>query len=222
MAEQLRPVLDRRVQFDERSKQFPIKAVLPSQTPRSYSWRTNAWLDQGSEGACVGFGWSHYLASRPKEEPNITNSFAVKLYTDAKKVDEWPGENYDGTSVIAGAKVTKTDAYIKEYRWAFGLDDVILTLGRVSPVVLGINWYDDMFNPDPKTGIITVTGALAGGHCIVANGVNISKKLVRLHNSWGKGWGKSGECYISFADLDKLLKQDGEACVPLTKVLKSN
>jgi len=170
----------------------------------------------------VGFGWSHFLAGRPKEEPNITNSFAQKLYNDAKKVDEWPGEDYDGTSVLAGAKTTLSDSYIKEYRWSFSFDDLILTLGHVSPVVLGIDWYEDMFNPDPKTGIITATGSLAGGHCILANGVNIKKKLVRLHNSWGKDWGKNGECYISFDDLQTLLSQDGEGCVPLNKVLKSS
>lgn len=219
MASQLKPKLDRRVEFDERSKSFGITPLLPSTTLRAYSWACPAHLDQGSEGACVGFGWSHWLAARPKEEHNITNTSAQALYNLAKTLDEWPGTNYDGTSVIGGAKAVTQNGYIKEYRWAFGIDEVLQTLAHIGPVVLGLNWYDNMFNPD-KNGVIKVSGNLAGGHCILANGINPTKKLVRLHNSWGSSWGKSGECYISFDDLDKLLKEQGEACIPMGKVLK--
>lgn len=225
--------LDRVVQFDERSRLFPVSAVLPPKNPRSYTWGNTLYLDQGNEGACVGFGWTHELAARPVVINGLDNNFARNaVYKEAQKVDEWPGENYEGTSVIAGAKVIQSLGYIKEYRWAFGLQDVVMTLGYAGPVVLGINWYNAMFKPDAD-GFIHYGGGLAGGHCILARGVHLVKKdrklpqtfdnldldksYVLLHNSWSAIWGIGGCAKLSLADLDALLKEDGEACVPLRR-----
>jgi hypothetical protein len=62
-------------------------------------------LDQGKEGACVGFAWSHELAAYPVRV-EVDDEFArSKIYAEAQKIDEWPGEAYHGTSVLAGAKV---------------------------------------------------------------------------------------------------------------------
>ena len=70
MSPQSRPtprVFDRLVQFDERSRAFPIRALIDADAkPRSYTWQCPVWLDQGTEGACVGFGVSHEAAARPE------------------------------------------------------------------------------------------------------------------------------------------------------------
>jgi hypothetical protein len=205
--------LDRVVQFDERSRNYPIRALVAGKPPRTRQWHCNAWLDQGSEGACVGFGWSHEFAATPAVNA-VTNATAQKLYKQAQTLDEWAGEDYSGTSVIAGAKAAVADGYMREYRWAFGIDDVILALSHAGPVVLGLNWYSGMFDPDAN-GLITPSGNIAGGHCILALGYDSKKQLIRLHNSWGKDWGIDGECYISVNDLSTLLKDSGEACVPV-------
>ena len=115
------PRLDRIVQFDEESREYPIRALVPTASkPRSYTWRCDAWLDQGYEGACVGFSFSHELAARPSVVKNTSYNSGIWVYNQARMVDEWPGENYDGTSVLAGAKVLTANGYFKEYRWAFG------------------------------------------------------------------------------------------------------
>ncbi len=75
-----------------------------------------------------------------------------------------------------------------------------------------------MFTPD-SSNIIHVGGNLAGGHAILVNGVNIKNKLFRLHNSWGNHWGNNGEARISFADMDRLLHERGEACIPMRRGL---
>lgn len=204
-----------------------VRAHLPSlryligdllRTPRmqSYTWRCEPRLDQGDEGACVGFGWEHEKAARPVIVASASTEGARATYHEAQTVDEWPGEDYDGTSVLAGAKVVKAHGFMQEYRWALTLEDLMLTIGNYGPVVLGVNWYSGMFNPDDK-GYIHVSGWLAGGHCILANGVNLKGRYFRLHNSWGPTWGVNGECFISFEDVERLLAEQGEACVPIRR-----
>jgi hypothetical protein len=201
-------------------------------------WPCDTVLDQGQEGACVGFGWSAELAARPKVV-EVDDEFARLLYHRAQQLDEWTGENYSGTSVLAGAKAVQehTNAsglpLIGEYRWAMGAEEAIRTLAYHGPIVLGITWYDNMYEPD-ENNYIHVSGEVAGGHCILMNGVrltledenlpatwdNIDKdhSRVRLHNSWGTDWGIDGEAFLTVADLVKLLdEQDGEACVPMRR-----
>lgn len=209
-------MLDRVVHFDERSRNYPIRELLATAAPRSYTWACKPHLNQGSEGACVGFAWAHELAARPVVVPNVDNTAALKVYHEAQTLDEWPGEDYDGTSVLAGAKAVQADGYMPEYRWAFSLDDLILAIGNHGPAVLGINWYNDMFNPS-LMGWVKPTGGIAGGHAILARGVNIKKRYVTLRNSWGISWGCLGDCKISFDDLEFLLNDNGEACIPVQR-----
>ena len=216
-----RPKLDRVVHFDEESRKFPITAIVPPK-PRSYTWRCDTWLDQGQEGACVGFSWAHELAGKPKPVKDVTNILAQAIYQDAQKNDEWPGENYEGSSVLGGAKAVQAMGYIGEYRWAFGLDDLILALGHAGPAVLGINWYEGMFTPDADGFVRPGNSAIAGGHAILAIGVSVKGKYVKLHNSWGRDWGHNGEAKITFEDLDRLLHEQGEACVPVSRFLVPN
>jgi hypothetical protein len=214
------PRLGRIPEFDKRSLEYPIRAlVLAEQAskPRSYTWRVNKWLDQGMEGACVGFSWTHELAARPMVVSDVDNLYARGIYKEAQKVDEWPGEDYEGTSVLAGAKVVQKLGHMEEYRWAFGLNDLILAVGYKGPAVLGINWYEPMFSPDEK-GFIHVDGGLAGGHAILCYRVNVKQKFFGLWNSWGDSWGLNGACLVSFDDMERLLSEDGEACIPVHRL----
>lgn len=230
-------VVDRLRQFDERSRAFAAVSPTDTRDFRSYTWACDTYNDQGQEGACVGFAWSHELAGRPKVIPTDA-AYALKVYRRARQLDPWPGEDYSGTSVLAGVKAVQEilnqygKALITEYRWAFGIQDVLRILGYQGPVVLGIDWYEDMYYPDAKN-FIRPTGQLAGGHAILANGVKIVKRdsalpaswdnvdmdksYVRLHNSWGTGYGAGGDAFITVRDLDTLLRNGGEACVPVVR-----
>jgi len=147
---------------------------------------------------------------------NLTEQSATDIYRKARTLDEWPGEDYEGTSVIAGAKACKQLGMIKAYRWAFGLDDLRLALGYKGPAVLGINWYEGMMSPDAD-GYIKPTGSLLGGHAILAFSVNERLKRISLWNSWGATFGHNGTCHVSFYDMEKLLAEQGEACVPVIR-----
>ncbi len=208
---------DRRVQFDERSRNFPVRALLAAAVkPRSYTWPCPVQLDQGSEGACVGFSVSHEAAAKPVCIPAVTDATARALYQRARYLDEWPGEDYEGTSVLAGVKAGNEFGWYPEYRWAFGLDDLILAVGHKGPAVLGVNWHEGQMDADDR-GFIHVTGPVVGGHAILCRGVNVKSKYFTLRNSWGSGWGLNGDCRISFEGMDKLLRADGEACIPVRR-----
>ncbi len=217
--------LGRRVDFDDRSRNYPIRMLVEPKPLRSYTWSCGQWLNQGAEGSCVGHAWAHDLIARPAVVGNITQPFARnKIYWEAQKIDPWPGGAYpgaspfyEGTSVLAGAKVVLRMGAMKEYRWAFGLNDLLLAIGYAGPAVLGLNWYEGMMTTD-ASGFVRPTGSLVGGHAILANGVSITKRLVRLHNSWGKRWGQAGDAFITFSDLERLLHEEGEACIPVNRL----
>lgn len=220
--------LDRVPLFDEASRNYPIMeapVVRRATAPRSYTWSLTSTLDQGAEGACVGFGWSHELMARPAEVAGITNSYARNLYFEVQRRDPWPGGAYpgaepfyEGTAVLTGAQYVYSLGAMDEYRWSFSIEDLVMAVGYAGPAVLGINWYEGMFWPN-RSGVIRPTGEWVGGHCILCRGVSVSKRTFLLHNSWGPGWGKSGTCLISFDDLGMLLAQSGEACIPIGRHL---
>jgi hypothetical protein len=200
----------RYVDFDPKSRQYPMVLAIPSTKHRSYTWRCNTYLDQGNEGSCVGFGIAHELAARPAEVKGMDGSYAREIYFKAQKIDPWEGENYEGTSVLAGAKIAKDMGWFEEYRWVFGINTLILGVGHNGPALLGLAWFEGMIEPD-EDGYIYADGNYLGGHCILCNAVDIKEKRFTLHNSWGVGWGLGGECYISFDDMEKLLYMEGEA-----------
>lgn len=108
--------------------------------------------------------------------------------------------------------------YIAEYRWAFGLEDLVLAVGTVGPAVLGINWYEGMYDVHP-CGFLHVTGEIAGGHAILCKGVNIKERYFLMHNSWGTGWGLGGNGKISWDEMERLLHEQGEAVIPMTRAV---
>lgn len=225
------PRLDRLPQFDERSRGFPIAAAVPK-TLRGRTWPCSAYLDQGSEGACVGFAWAHELVAWPRVFRQDAAS-ARWWYHEAQKIDEWEGGSYpgaspayEGTSVLAGAKVVQSQGHMAEYRWAFSIDEVLRAISHEGPVVFGIPWRDSMFDTRPD-GLLDCSGDLeAGGHAILGRGLllkprlaGVAEPVVRLRNSWGRGWGVDGDAFIRVSDLEDLLRGWGECCVPLDRRL---
>jgi hypothetical protein len=225
------PRLDWVPRKDEASRGFGVVAKLEEQAKpqvrRSRSWKGGVVTDQGREGACVGHGYTGFLNAMTQQRRIAqATPYAFDLYHRIQHRDPWAGcsmgrrcpiqpsgEQYDGTSTLDGAKELKDRGEISEYRWAFGLEQVILALGNVGPVVLGIPWYDSMY--DAPNGELKVSGSKVGGHCILARGVSVTKGYVILRNSWGPDWGLGGDARISFDDLGRLLADDGEAVVPI-------
>jgi hypothetical protein len=223
------PRLDWRPFHDPRSKAFPVRdALWPFGDPRERMWSPGpAVLDQGREGACVGFAWAAELAASPFRTPGIDDAFAHDLYQEAQVRDEWPGEDYEGTSVLAGAKAAQARGYIGGYRWAFSIDELRDAVINLGPAVIGIPWRDGMYDTRPS-GLLDVTGRIVGGHAILVRGYHPRMRIrgegwfrrhdvFVLRNSWGEGYGKHGDAYVRTEDLAALLANEGEACIPLSR-----
>ena len=217
--------LDRLEQFDEKSKNFRIGDVHTATKPlRSYTWRCDQWYDQGREGACVAYSLGHEASSRPAEVTHLTDPFLKQqVYWEAQKIDPWPGgeypgatPNYGGTSVLAGIKVLYKKLFFKEYRWAMDFRELLVGIGYNGPAVLGVPWYEGMYRPNAD-GYIKPTGRVMGGHAILARAINVKTKTVTLRNSWGKGWGHTGDCYISFDDLETVVRDRADMAFMLKR-----
>jgi hypothetical protein len=224
--------LDRIPSADRRTLNYPVSDALSAdqQTPINRDWLfpdNTTVLNQEREGACVGAGITHELMCFPVPIPNLDMTFArEKIYWVAQETDPWPGgsypgatPNYEGTGVLYGVQAAVNLGYYQQYRWATSEKDMALALGYLGPAIIGVDWYEGMFDPDDN-GFIHVRGNKMGGHCCLVTGINIDTPTGRtsrisapgyytIHNSWGSEWGDNGNCKISRADMKKLLNNNG-------------
>lgn len=204
---------------DPRDANYPMRALLtiPPTLKTRYWWAGGAWLDQGATGTCVGHGWAHWIEDGPRTWPGTVDPYAI--YLAACMRDTFVGNdngdlNY-GTSVRAGAEAVVAMGRASEYRWAWDVPTIVDAILTKGPVVVGTNWYSSMMMLDE--GFLEVYGGIAGGHCYVLNGVSTVKGIVRVKNSWGRGWGNKGHAYLSLEDLERLIGEDGEACMAVER-----
>lgn len=219
------PRLGRVYDPDERDRAYPMASVVPAATERTwrYHWADGWWGDQGQTPRCVAYAWLHKIADGPRttrRTPHVTSTPAMgprELYCAAQVLDPWRGDctdpRYEGTSVRAGAKALVDAGVLTGYRWAWDADTVVRALLEVGPVVVGTVWPVGMMRPDER-GFVHATGPSAGGHAYVLNGVNVDRGVVRVKNSWGRGWGRRGHAWLEIDDLATLLADRGEACLP--------
>jgi hypothetical protein len=154
---------------------------------------SKAWYefyDQGSEGACVG-----YSLCRKMTHLNRKRYSGLSLYHEAQKIDEWAGENYDGTSVRAGCD------YLRHYG-LFRVRSGRETGPHLSDGILVNRW---------ATSIAEIAACLSpqdSGRRVLDQG------YVTWANSWG--WDYPYEVKIALEDLEVLIfHQDGE-CTMVT------
>lgn len=191
------------------ARALDVNPLQRAERPRYVMYPGGVRYDQGTEGACVGFTISGWCSAWDYNHIKRRSEYQAQwLYKTAKDYDEWPGNEYEGTSVNAGLSVLRnfgvprlknpgTRIFIDEYRWASSIDDVLDHIAFVGPVVFGTAWYTNFDTPvkhplGKKQGYFIGEpddlGSVRGGHSIMANGYyrdENGKEYVRFQNSWG-------------------------------------
>lgn len=206
---------------DPRDENYPVSTVIRSGLPEvdKKRWWADGWHgDQGRTPFCVVYAWSHWFEDGPVIQDVILGRqkpiFPLKeFYDEAQLRDDINRSNYEGTTVRAGAKILHKLGIVEEYRWAFTIDEVIKCVSYLGPMVVGTNWYEQMFTPTSGRHILRPRGRNRGGHAYVINGIDHHNELFRIKNSWGRSWGDDGHAFIRFNEFERLLLERGEACV---------
>ena len=208
--------LGRLLAEDQNDTKHLMASHVPSVSDRIWRyWFGKEWYDQGGTSQCVVHAWEHYSSGNPHSHralPKPVTGNLTEAYGWCQRNDEWPGEDYDGTSVRAGAKYLQSRGLISEYTWAWELDPIVYAILEVGPVVVGTNWYESMFWPDSR-GNVTLSGNVVGGHAWLVDGINTERRMFRAKNSWGRQWGFNGFFYLPFDVMQRLIREDGEACL---------
>lgn len=187
-------------------------------------------LDQGTEGACTGFGLAavaNYLLSGRGRRPLADEVSAWMLYSMAKRYDEWPGEDYSGSSARGAVKGWHKHGVCALPLWqASGaitdLNEQIAAdaIGRPLGAYFRVNHKDlvGMHAALAEVGILYATAHVhkgwqrvrtgdkdikylpdvIGGHAFAI--VGYDRNGFWIQNSWGPDWGSGGLARLSYDD----------------------
>lgn len=233
--------LGRHVEHDPRSLAY-AHGVLPKSQIKSVEWtRRIPILDQGNLGSCTGNAATGALGTDSAGRTATTSvtisaagaaashglftagvhvldeDFAVALYSLASVLDGVSGQyppTDTGSTGIGVAKALKALGLASGYTHAFSIDALNSAL-QTGPVLIGINWYNSMFDPKGDGQIVVdTTSGLAGGHELELDTYDASTGEYKVPNSWDTSWGVDGCGYFTTAALTTLLAQQGDVTVP--------
>jgi len=205
-----------------------MRALAGKPTPRKRQYTEGPILNQGMKPHCVTFSGLGFQNAAPMMRSDGFET--TKAYDWCQRNDEWPGENYDGTSVRALMKFLQEFGYISNYVWGQSPQEAIEWMnGGYGTVIIGTYWYPQMDNVDSK-GFIQFPGALAtpiGGHAYRVNWYDKEKGGLLIVNSWGHNWGMqrrngdlTGTAYMRIDDFARLLREDGEIAAATQQRIK--
>lgn len=121
-------------------------------------------------------------------------------------------ESFDTTTfkeILSSASKNRLDDFI-ELGKNNVIDKIKYAITSKFPVIIGISDFKDIeTNLGNDIWIPEVINFTLNGHAmsIVSYDDNKNGGSFELMNSWGNKWGKSGYCWVRYADLEKLLVQ---------------
>jgi hypothetical protein len=226
--------LGRNLWLDARSLAYMVenRADTMSRGLTNRQWeRIIPILDQGSLGSCCGNAGTGALGTQPfydrvgktvfgnAADAAALENFAVRLYSDATKIDPYPGTYQPtdtGSSGLAICQVLRNRKTISGYRWARTAQG-FLQLLQAGPVLMGMAWMNAFFNPD-RNGFIDSdphwpTSGLAGGHEVEVIGVELDGRdlfnsVITFCNSWTAQWGDAGRFRMRLRTYEALTEVD--------------
>jgi len=201
-----------------------IKAAVQPK-PRKQPYHLGPVLDQGQTPQCVGYSFRSFLEAAPVMSKTGTSPTATECYQSAQRFDEWPNEDYEGSSVRGMCKAAMAGGLISGYTWALTLDEAVKwIIGGYGTLLIGSNWYSEMSDVDANGVMREPASSMStpiGGHAWHLVWIDQKKQLFEMKNSWNHEFGKldkngepSGLAYITPRLLQRLLDEDGEIAGP--------
>jgi hypothetical protein len=186
-------------------------------------------LDQGSEGACTGFGLAtvaHYLLRTHRVGRDATVVSPYMFYDLARRYDEWAGENYEGSSCRGAMKGWYKHGACAQPLWPKTEAGAVLDNRRVEDAArrpLGAYFRVNhkslvaMHSAITEAGILYASSRVhAGWQAVARDGmIRFSETSIGGHafaivaydadgfwiqNSWGPSWGKQGFGHVTYDD----------------------
>jgi len=217
------------VDFRDRLYEPTLVEVPTRMPPDAYRKRRIPILDQGTEGACTGFGLAtvvHFLLRNRKASPHDGERVSPwMLYAMAKRYDEWPGEGYEGSSARGAVKGWHRHGVCAEKLWAANgaqrLTDerAADAIHRPLGAYLRVNHRDlvAMHAAIAEAGILYASATVhAGWDDVGPSGVipirgqklgghafaiiGYDERGLWIQNSWGAKWGKRGLALVRYDD----------------------
>jgi hypothetical protein len=188
-------------------------------TRRARYWNSRGpRLDQGAEGAAVGFAWAIWATDRGVRlaDGAFDEAWARALYGESQKlagIDDAAGGSY----VWAGERALRDRGLIAESFACPDRDSIVAALLERGLLIAGVTWMVGMDEPVWVNGRCVCRvekDTPRGGHAIVLNGVDLDLEIdgvrgfVRFKNSWGALWGDDGQALISLDDLERIVQFD--------------
>jgi len=213
--------LGRNVRHDSESLRYLVRAPSKPIVSVLHDRRVGIF-NQGDTGSCVGqatigqVGTDNLYGALPPDHPDLDEALAIKAYSIATQVDDFPGyykpgdpnSEDTGSDGLSGAKAAVQLGLASGYLHAVTLQDMKGAL-QSGPVMVGTVWTAGMDNPD-SSGLVHVTGDVRGGHEYEVIGLDVDRQHFRCVQSWGPDWGDHGFFDVTFTDMDQLLHREGD------------
>ena len=182
-------------------------------------------LDQGEEGACTGFGLAAAINILNEKQGRTGFRASMRmLYEMAKKHDEWPGFEYEGSScrgaitgwyhmgvcldskwkyvenkpghlTVDAAFEARNNTLGAYYRLGTRISDYHAALNEAGVIYCSAEVHAGWERPSKRTGVIPVKGDSLGGHAFTIIGYD--HRGFWVQNSWGSSWGLRGRALRS-------------------------